>query len=283
MLLAARELQIPLLAALLLGGCACKAWRVILERSVRAGLGPTALFPLRLHRPIMVAMCVSEFSLAIGLLVTFGNVGVGRPNAIRTGTALLFLVAVGALYELRLRRPEAGCGCFGEISDTPVGLRTMTRAGLLCVSAVVTIGLPPVRMPTSPTTAALWLAMLGFELSIIALLSPELAAVFVRLGYSEPCELRRLPVSRSIASLRASSHWRRYAGQISVAASEPTDLWREGCWRFVVYPGTARGRRVDVVFAIYLQVRRPPIRSAMLDADTNEILRRVEARESAVL
>jgi hypothetical protein len=40
----------------------------------------------------------------------------------------------------------------------------------------------------------------------------------------------------------------------------------------VVYPGYARGRRVDIVFAVYLQNRRPAIRAAVLDADTDEVL-----------
>ena len=38
----------------------------------------------------------------------------------------------------------------------------------------------------------------------------------------------------------------------------------------------ARGRRVDIVFAVYLQARKPPIRVAVLDADTDEILGRPE-------
>jgi hypothetical protein len=57
----------------------------------------------------------------------------------------------------------------------------------------------------------------------------------------------------------------------SVAAS-PSDVWREGCWRFVVYPGSTRGRPVDIVFAFYLQSRSPAIRSAVLDADTDEVI-----------
>ena len=44
----------------------------------------------------------------------------------------------------------------------------------------------------------------------------------------------------------------------------------------MVYRGTARGRRVDIVFAVYLQACRPPIRVAVLDADTGEILGRPE-------
>ena len=109
-------------------------------------------------------------------------------------------------------------------------------------SAVATLGLPPLHMPSSPAEAELWLAVLAFELALLAFLSPELGEIMVRLGYSEPCELRLLPVGRTMSALHASSQWRRYAGQVS--AGSPSDVWREGCWRFVVYPGYARGRPV---------------------------------------
>ena len=188
---------------------------------------------------------------------------------------------MGALNEMRQRRPDAGCGCFGELSGTPIGMRIIARPGLLCASAVATLGLPPLRMPSSPAQAELWLAVLAFELALIAFLSPELSEIMVRLGYSEPCELRRMPVGRTMSALHASSQWRRYAGQVSAAS--PSDVWREGCWRFVVYPGYARGRPVDIVFAVYLQPRRPAVRVAVLDADTDEVLGPTGTRESAVL
>jgi hypothetical protein len=278
MLAAARELQIPLLAVLLLGGCAVKAWRALRSRSIKPALDPAGLFPLRLHRPIMMAMCATEFGLGLGLIATAAGTGTSVPATIvRTACVLFFLIAMGALNETRQRRPAAGCGCFGDISDTPIGWRTIARAGVLCAAAAVTIGLPPLRMPSSSTTAEMWLAVLAFELSLIAFLSPELGEILVRLGYSEPCELRRLPVERTMAALHASSPWRRYARQISGAA--PIDVWREGCWRFVVYAGVARGRRVDIVFAVYLQSRRPVIRAAVLDAATDEVLGLAETRE----
>jgi hypothetical protein len=278
MLTAARELQIPLLAVLLLGGCAVKAWRVLRSRSIKPALDPAGLFPLRLHRPIMMAMCATEFGLGLGLIATAGKTGTNVPATIvRTACVLFFLIAMAALNETRQRRPTAGCGCFGDFSDTPIGWRTIARAGVLCAAAAVTIGLPPLRMPSSSTTAEMWLAVLAFELSLIAFLSPELGEILVRLGYSEPCELRRLPVERTMAALQASSPWRRYARQISSAA--PIDVWREGCWRFVVYAGVARGRRVDIVFAVYLQSRRPVIRAAVLDAATDEVLGQADTRE----
>jgi len=284
-LAAARELQIPLLAVMLLGGCAAKAWRVLRSRSMKAAFDPAGLFPLRLHRPIMMAMFATEFVLGLGLIATALKIGTTDPGLpatiVRTACVLFFLIAMGALNETRQRRPAAGCGCFGDFSDTPVGWRTIARAGVLCVAAAVTIGVPSLRMPSSSTTAEMWLAVLAFELSLIAFLSPELGEILVRLGYSEPCELRRLPVERTMAALHASSPWRRYARQISGAA--PIDVWREGCWRFVVYAGVARGRRVDIVFAVYLQSRRPVIRAAVLDAHTDEVLGLAGTREFSAI
>jgi len=61
------------------------------------------------------------------------------------------------------------------------------------------------------------------------------------------------------------------------------DPERRGDFRFVVYPGYARGRPVDIVFAVYLQSRRPAVRAAVLDADTDEVLGPTGTRESAVL
>jgi hypothetical protein len=281
MLTALREVQIPLLAVMLLGGCAAKARRALGSRPV---IAPTGLFPLSMRGPVTALMFMTELLLGLSLIGTAERIGgaSGLPATIaRTGTALFFLIGVGALYELRQRRPSAGCCCFGELSETPIGLRSITRSGLLCASAVATIGLPPLRMPASPAEAELWLAVLAFELSLIAFLSPELGEILVRLGYSEPCELRRLPVGRTLSALHTSSQWRKYAGQVTTP--EPADVWREGCWRFVVYPGIARGRRIDIVFAVYLQTRRPPIRAAVLDAATDEVLGSVAPRVSAVI
>jgi methylamine utilization protein MauE len=288
MLTAIRDVQLPLLAAVLLGACAAKIWKARRPRADAGHSDPSALFPAHLRRPIMALVFAAELSLGLGLIGTALRVpGTGLTDTklalpatvARAGAALFFLVSAGVLNEMRQRRPDAGCGCFGELSGTPIGLRTIARAGLLCVSAVATFGLPPLRMPSSSTVAGLWLAVLAFELALLAFLSPELGEIMVRLGYSEPCEVRRMPVGRTMSALHASAQWRKYAGQVS--AGTPSDVWREGCWRFVVYPGYARGRQVDIVFAVYLQNRRPAIRAAVLDADTDEVLGRAGTRESA--
>jgi hypothetical protein len=261
---ASRDIQVPLLAGLLLGGCAAKARRAISTRSLAPDMGPTALFPVRLHRPVAVVVCVSELTLGVGLLLTAGRLGAGLPAlAIRLLTVVLFGTAAGALHELRSKRPAAGCGCFGDLSDTPVGWRTITRSVLLGVAAVVGVGAPPLHKPASAGQAIVVLAVVVIELSVLAALSPELGEVMVRLGYSEPCEVRRLPVARSLAALRGSPQWRQYRGYL--IAAEPTDVWREGCWRFAVFPGVLATRPVEIVFAVYLKPRRPPVRVGVLD------------------
>ena len=272
---AIREMQIPLLAVMLLGGCGAKALRVLRARDMTVGLGPTALFPLRLRRPIAMAMCATELGLGVALIVTAGSLGTGTPATIvRAGVSVLFLIAVGALVELRERRPDAGCGCFGDLSVTPVGARTISRSAVLATAALATIGQPPLQMPASGRTAALWITVLVAELLLLAALSPELGEAMVRLGYSEPCEVRRISVDRTLAALASSATWRRYASLVGGDSRDtaPIDIWREGCWRYLVYTGEAEGRPVHVAFAVYLRSRRSPVRVAVLDAVSGEVL-----------
>ena len=268
---ASREVQIPLLAALLIGGCAAKARRALSARSIEAGIGPTAVFPLRLHRPVAIALCAGELALGGGLLLTAGPLAAGplsagpAAHAIRSATALLFGTAVGALHELRARQPDAGCGCFGDLSDTPVSWRVMTRSALLCAAAIAAIGVPPLHRPASAGQALTMLAVAATELVVIAILSPEVGEIMVRLGHSEPCEVRRVPVSRTLAALHGSAPWRHYRHHL--LATDPIDVWREGCWRYAVFPGTVDGRRVEVVFAVYLEPRHPQVRAGIADPE----------------
>jgi hypothetical protein len=263
----AREVQIPVLAVLLIGGCAAKARRALGARSIDAGIGPTGLFPFRLQRPAAIAIFVSEFALGVGLLVTAGRIGAG-PTAlgVRAATAVLFWTAVAALAELRTRRPDVGCGCFGDVSSTPVGWRTITRAALLGAAALASIGVPPLRTLGSLDRLGEALAVTAAEFALLAVLSPEIGELMVRLGRAEPCELRRVPVARTLDTLWASASWRRYHRYL--ITTTPSDVWREGCWRFAVFPGILASRRVEVVFAIYMSGRHAPVRAGVIDIDT---------------
>jgi hypothetical protein len=263
----AREVQIPLLAVLLIGGCAAKARRALGARSIDAGIGPTGMFPFRLQRPAAIVIFVSELGLGVGLLVTAGRIGAGPPAlAVRAATAVLFCTAVAALAELRSRRPDVGCGCFGDVSSTPVGWRTITRAALLGAAALASIGVPPLHMVGSLDWSGEVLAATVAELALLAALSPEIGELMVRLGRAEPCELRRVPVAKTLDTLWASASWRRYHRYL--ITTTPTDVWREGCWRFAVFPGILASRRVEVVFAIYMSGRHAPIRAGVIDIDT---------------
>jgi hypothetical protein len=259
-----REVQVLLLAMLLIGGGAAKLWHASGARAAGHGTGPTAMFPVRLRRPAVIALCATEFALGAGLLLTADGPGAGTAALmIRAATVVLFCTAVGALHELRGRRPDAGCGCFGELSHSPVSWRVMTRAALLCVAAVAAIGAPPLRMPGSAGQAWLTLAVAVAELALLAVLSPEVDQLIVRLSHAEPCELREVPVDRTLSALRSSVPFRRY--QRFLAAETPSDVWREGCWRFVVFPGVLAARPVEVVFAVYLAGRHGPVRVGVLD------------------
>jgi hypothetical protein len=258
------EVQIPVVAALLLAGCSAKLIRIVRTGSADAGLGPAMLVPVRLRLPVAVSVSVTEGALGVGLVVTAGRFGAGVPAlCIRLGAGLLLLIATTALIELRAARPDAGCGCFGDFSTTPVSGRTLARSGLLAVAALSTIWLHQVRQPSSVGAALQLLIILGVELLVVGALSPEIAAALVRLGCSQPCELREVPVGRTLTALRRSKQWRRYAGPI--VTTVPADVWRELCWRYVVFQAEYDGRPAEVVFAVFMQQMRPAIRAALVD------------------
>jgi hypothetical protein len=270
LLTAIREVQIPVLASMLLIGCAAKLARLLRTGSAGAGLGPTALLPLRARRPLTLLMCGLEFGLGAGLIITAGPIGRGAAAfSVRLGAGLLFGVGICALLELRASRPDLGCGCFGDFSAAPVSDRTLARSGLLAAAAFGTIGLPPLQPPRADS-AALLLGLFAAEIMVLAALSPELAEGLVLLGYSEPCELRALPVERTLTALRRSAPWRKHAGLVT--ADLPVDTWREMCWRYLVFPGRAGDREAELVFAVYQRPRRPAVIAALVDTVTCEVL-----------
>jgi hypothetical protein len=263
------EVQIPLLAAMLLGACGTKLVHVMRVRSVGETFGPTALFPAHLRRPAALALCLVEFGLGAGLILTAGIGGTPAAYSIRLASCLFFVVATCALIELRANRPEAGCGCFGDLSTAPVGTRTLARSALLALAGLATIELRAIPRLTSANVIQL-VAILVAEMLLIGALSPEIGEGLIRLGYYEPCEFRHVPLQRTLAALRRSRSWRRYSPLIMSDA--PADVWRELCWRYVVYRSSYDGRRADLVFAIHLQQRRPAVRAVLVDSATGQTL-----------
>jgi hypothetical protein len=214
-----------------------------------------------------------ETVLAAGLLFT-------RHPLPRWGTIGFFSVATYVLWELRRRRPDVGCGCFGEASGSPVGLRSIGRAAVLAAMAVL-VTLVPVSGADLLAGLSWNLALaIGIGLALLTLLSPEMEEGVARIRYRAPCDQRPVPAVRALSRLRSSSEWRSYEGLLT--SGEPADTWREMCWRFFVYPGrTTAGAEAEVVFAVYLSGRRPPIRVAVVPTEEPEAIVRKSIGVSA--
>ena len=233
MLSAFREMQIPLLAALLVLACAGKAVRAARTRSIDQGLGPTTMFPLRLRRPAAMVMCAIEFGLGLMLVATAGRrsgMASGRdPGAARRGPALRHrdgrthrTPGTPARRRVRLfRRPQ----------QHPASACAQSSAPPFSPSAAAaTVGRTagpadhrrhhPWRGARHASTRRLLVVLVAAEVVLLGALSPELGEALVRLGYREPCERRTFSPQRTLAALRSSRVWRRHAALLTSA--EPT-------------------------------------------------------------
>ncbi|WP_017587857.1 MauE/DoxX family redox-associated membrane protein [Nocardiopsis ganjiahuensis] len=258
---AVREVQLPLLAALLLLGAAAKA------APQAAGTGVAVLLPERLRRPATLATCLLEAALAVALLTATGLLG----EAARVLTAVVFAVSVVLLLVARRRDPEAGCGCFGGLSQAPIGRRTLARASLLAVAAAATVGLAPTGWEVASAPTALHGAVLGAELLLLALLSPELREAAARAATREPCALREVSERRTTRRLHRSEVWRTNAKVM--IRSRPEETWRHGCWRFLRYDGLRHGHRVDVVYAVRIGgPGRTGVRAVLVDRESGTVI-----------
>ncbi|MHB1875128.1 MAG: MauE/DoxX family redox-associated membrane protein [Streptosporangiaceae bacterium] len=262
--------QIPVLAAVMLGASAAKAIRVLWYRSLSV-MGPTVLFPVRTRRSLAVLVCAIEALLGAGLILTSGRLGSGPPaELIRLATGTFFVIATLALIEMRNLRPDMGCGCFGELSTAPITGRNLARSALLAAAAIGATGVPPITLPRTSGQYAAVLMLVLAELAVIGALSPEIREVLVRIGYSAPCELRVLTPEQTLAALQRTAQWRRHAHLI--ADERPVDMWREMCWRYVAFNSSYPERDAQVVFAVYLEHRRPAVISALVDISTGAVL-----------
>src|SRR5207248_3264944 len=177
---AVQQMQVPLLALVLLGACAAKMSRMLRVRSVLVVLDATSLFPPRLRRPATMAVCLTELCLGVGILLTSGRAWHGWAAGVRLAAALFFLIAMCAVVELRQFRPGLGCGCFGDLSSRPPGLRSVLRAGLLGAAALVSIPGGELTLPPAGPAAALDLGILVAEFLLVAAVSPEVGDVPAR-------------------------------------------------------------------------------------------------------
>ncbi|GAA3731388.1 MauE/DoxX family redox-associated membrane protein [Salinactinospora qingdaonensis] len=257
-----REVQLPVISAALLLAALTK----FADRSTQ-GQGPQAvLLPSWLHRPSALAIAATEAIAGVLLLLCFGALG----DIVRAATVALFAVATAALIQTREHEPEKGCGCFGGLSTTPVGWRTISRAALFAVAAAVTVGVTPSGLGVLTQLTLPHLAVMLGEVALIAVLSPEFKELIQRLYYRDPCDIRDVPLNRSLARLYTSDAWREHVELLD--SSEPVDVWRQKCLRFLRFRGTRAGRPADVIFAVPLSRRRSVVRSVVLDTTDSDQL-----------
>ncbi|MFF4771927.1 MauE/DoxX family redox-associated membrane protein [Microtetraspora fusca] len=262
MLVTAAVAALPILTLLLIMGGVAKLFTAGDDgggQDTLSRLGPAVLVPERFRKAAMLACAVGEFALVAGQLAADLVVA-------RLLTVAFFAISTYVLWDLRRRRPDVGCGCFGEVSSTPVGLRSVARTAVLTGMAVAVaaadVGVADLVAGVSWTAAA-WAA--GY-LALLLALSPEVEEIMSRLRHRAPCEERPVPPGRALARLKASTAWRTHAAVLE--SGEPDDSWRELCWRFFVFPGQGGA---DVVFAVHLSGRRPTVRVAVVGQDGNPI------------
>lgn len=252
------ESQLPLLIVMLGLGTVAKVSTVTSgdEPGSLSRLGPAGLVPARMRVPALLVCAGAELVLVAGLLVT-------THPLFRWGTVAFFALSAYVLLELRRRRPDAGCGCFGEVSSAPVGLRSIGRTVVLTGMAAMSVWAPVAGWEA--VTRLSWFTAVG--VAVLAMLSPELEELVDRVRYRAPCELRRGPAdSVTLSRLRSSGTWRAHRDEL--ISPEPYDTWRELCWRFFAFRNHGGD---DVVFAVYLSGRRPAVRMAVVSSQGSSL------------
>ncbi|MFC6884787.1 MauE/DoxX family redox-associated membrane protein [Actinomadura yumaensis] len=264
--------QVLLLAAVLLAACLAKL-------TIRAPVADVpdhvhgVPVPARLRRATALR---SSRGLNVGLGVGEGALGLAlllSPHlSVRIATTVAFAAATWAVGELRVHRPDAGCGCFGGLSAKRVGRRSVARAALFTGAGVVSLTAPHAGLAVLRHDAAQVWPVLVLELAVFAAISPELSAPLDRRGLRTrppvPCGRRLSPLAETYATLHDSPAWLAYENVL--ASAVPLDVWREGCWRFVVYPARVDGRPMEAVFAVSTAARDREVKAVLLAPERPE-------------
>lgn len=202
------------------------------------------------------ALAATEIVLAVVLLW-------GRPALGGAAAATFFAcAAVVAAVSLRVA-PGASCGCLGLAAE--ISWRTIVRAGVLFAGAVLYARAAGTSFAdtTAVAEAAATLALL------LALSSAELKAAgsaLRRLRPSPRCLAAAVPIEVALDVLRGTQMWAEHAP--SLAADEPLDGWREGCWQFFSFDGLLDGVETTYAFALRLPPGRSICRAVLVNNET---------------
>ena len=211
---------------------------------------------------------------AVELLVGSLTLALAGQRWVSALSALLLVTAVGyAGWALRMA-PGRPCGCFGAVSQSPITGRTIARAIVLALAAILGAFWPEPWWAalTEPVT---WLVIVA-EVLVLGYLSPEvlrIAPLRTRSHDSDrmvDCATTRVPLKTILARLKTSPAWQSLRSHID--AEDPREHWREGCWGFVCFAATYLGKPATAVFAIRLGHEDSTIRGALVDEANQEIL-----------
>lgn len=208
-----------------------------------------------------LAVSGAEGVLGVALLTT-------RLNVVRLASVVFFATATFVVAERSRRGTEEGCGCFGNLSDAPPGRTGVLRAALMTVCAIVAAIAPGSALDVLRAAMPSLVIVFAVEVAVFLALSPELARLVERVRRQIPCELRDIPLGETYDTLRASAAWRGNRGMLTSA--EPSEVWRELCHRFVVYPAEVDGRQGEVVFAVPIGGRPRSVRVAVIAGEPRE-------------
>ncbi len=138
--------------------------------------------------------------------------------------------------------PERSCGCFGGASTAPASWRTVARTSLLWAAAVVTAVRPRSWWQIHPEPQLLVLVLL--EALVFVWLSPEVPTLLrqFRVGQARlpRCLDSHMSAEEALEALRRSHAWDGLS--MYVRRAEPSEHWRDGCWRFLAFPAEYSGR-----------------------------------------
>ncbi|MEV5750192.1 MauE/DoxX family redox-associated membrane protein [Actinoallomurus sp. NPDC052308] len=226
-----REVQIPFLAVVLLAGAVGKA--------LPHGRTPN----LTRYRGGAFALGVGATEAVLGILLLTTSL-----FAVRLASVVFFATATSVVADLVRRGSDQACGCFGRLSTAPARRLGVVRAAVLTGAAVMAAEAPGTGVRILASADGRSAALLAVDCVVFLAVSPEVVDAIEHRLHPIPCELRDVPLDATYAALRPSAAWRDHAA--SLTSAEPTDVWRELCHRYLVYPGEVDGRAVEVVFAV---------------------------------
>jgi hypothetical protein len=193
----------------------------------------------------------------------------GRWSALPVGTLMAGALAYSswALYAA----PDASCGCLGHVSSDKVTRVGLARTTILLALAALGASSPATWNGMTKRDVVLIVVTGIAELTLAMGLFPEIRSHFR--PRPEPCETRQEPIAQTLARLRAGKLWGAVAQHLE--APEPSDSWRQACWRYITFPATYRGDPAIAVFVVRIAGTARSDAVAFVHRDDDRVLGRL--------